>query len=461
MPAFRKSSPIVIDTKQHFPLIHHFAVDGEKVYQDRMAHKNSVNLQDCLGTIAKEGVFFSSEQLNNQEKVMQFARVARFGYAKMRKEEGALRCTFCQLGMIDREAAAISNQQFCVVKLNRAKAGLVTFGYLFLPTEPLCYTPIHERIISPSLHDLEFLSYAISYEGLLTYAYWLSEQIEKVISTFSYAVTGEDELRMHFTDYILQTRSNQLHTAKLKSIAILQRKEQFLASLEGKVLDENSIRKLVALEKELISVRKELKNFLDSIFTQLQSVRLAIESIAVVNPKLENLYYGIILLKGVMRLWGGPFQKWAQKSLLQAMLDSQLGVITLFNGGQNDSTRFFSFALRYALLMLFKSDNLSDMVEIALNWYEQVRRLRRYHLERGDFPPSDRMLKLIYDLQKIVFQVLQAIQKTSFVSYEGILNTELLTLLPSFVKNKQGADCQFLVIDPQTCDAVNFYEKNK
>jgi hypothetical protein len=458
MSSFTKMPPITIDAETTLPLIHAFAADREGVYQDHIEEEDSRNLKGCLGTLEEGGIFFRSESLDTPQKALQFSRITRFAYQTQKEPQTPFRCTCCQMGVIDLEADLIMNQHLYVVKLNNGKTDPVSFAHIFLPTEPLYYTPLRKRLFSTSLNDLETISHEVSYEGIATYAYWLSEEVDKVVPTFNYSATEEYELEKRLKDFIHQARSEVLKTVKTDIIKILRQLDKLMGGIQGRTIKEAESEQLIDMEKKLIHAREELKGYTDSILGHLHEVQVAIEKIAVAHPELEQLYYSTILLKRMMQLWNLPFKKWAQKNLVHSMLDHQLNVITFFNSYQNDNRSLFSFAVRYALFVLRDKDTESDLLDIVLNWYELSRRLHRHHLDIGNYPPRDRKLKLVYDLRYTVFQVYNVIRKGSYIVDGSTVNTEFLTLLPVFVKSKEGEFFQLLEIDTQTFDVIDFKE---
>lgn len=456
MSTFEKVPPITIHQEGQHPQIHAFSADKEGVYKDQIETEDSRNLKGCLGVLEDTGVFFRSESLDTPQKTIQFSRITRFAYLEVRKKGRPFRCTCCQLGVIDREADLIMNQHLHVMKLNKGQVDPVPFAHLFLPTEPLYYKPLRERVFGTSLNDLELISQQVSNEGLATYAYWLSEEYEKMIPTFNYSATEEYELEMRLNNYIHQARSEVLKSVKADIIHTLQQMDKLMAQIQGKPISEKESQQLIEFEKQLIHAREELKQYIDTIINQLYNVQVAIEKIAVTHPELEQLYYATVTLKSMMLQWDRPFSNWSQKSLIHSVMDQQLGVITLFNSYQNDNRSLFSFAVRYALLALYSTETESDWVEIVINWYEHVRRLHRHHMDNGHYPPQDRRLNLVYQLRELILSVFLSIRKEGYVVGGKQANTEFLSLLPVFGKCISGETVQLLKIDTQTYEAIDF-----
>lgn len=458
MATFAKMSPIRLNTYDELPLIQAFAADKEGVYEDHIEEVNSSNLKGCLGVLDKNSIFFRSESLDTPQKTIQFSRITKFAHSKARSEGEPFRCTCCQLGVIDQEADLIMNQHLYVVKLNKRKVDPVPFAHILLPTDPLYYTPLRERVFSTSLHDLEIISHQVSYEGLITYAYWLSQEYEKVVPTFNYSATEEYELEKCLCDFIHQARSDVLKSVKVDVVNYLDKIDQLLRGTKEQSSTHTHRQQIIELEKKLIQSREELKSYMDNILKQLFNVQVGIEKIAVAHPELEQIYYSTVLLKSMMIHWDHPFRHWSEKSLIHSLMDQQLGVITLLNSYQNDNRSLFSFAVRYALLSLCNLRTKSDLTEIVLNWYEYVRRLHRHHIENGNYAPRDQRLNLVYQLKQRILQVFLSISKSKY-SVEGKqVNREFLTLLPLYSQSKSGKIVQILQIDPQTFEAVDFKE---
>ncbi len=458
MPTYVKMPPITIDKEGKYPLIHAFAADKEGVYQDHIEEEDSRSLKGCLGVLEENGVFFRSESLDTPQKTIQFSRITKFAHLKRRGKGRPFRCTCCQMGIIDREADLIMNQHLHIVKLNKGHADPVPFAHLFLPTETLYYTPLRERVFSTSLHDLELISQQVSHEGLVTYAYWLSEEYQRIIPSFNYSATEEYELEKRLNDYIHQARSGVLKSVKSDIVSTLQKMDELMAVIQGKPISDTENQQLLELEKQLIYTREELKRYMENIIKQLYNVQVAIEKIAVTHPELEQLYYSTLILKSMILQWDRPFSNWSQKSLVHSIMDQQLGVITLFNSYRNDNRSLFSFAVRYALLSLYNEETKSDWVEIVINWYEYARRLHRHHLDNGKYPPQDHRLKLVHQLRELILQVFLSIRKEGYVVEGKQANIEFLILLPVFAMSTSGETIQILEIDTQTYEVVDFKE---
>ncbi|MEM1283371.1 MAG: hypothetical protein AAGG81_07440 [Chlamydiota bacterium] len=458
MATFAKMSPISINTHDQLPLIQAFAADKEGVYEDHIEEKSSSNLKGCLGVLDKKSIFFRSESLDTPQKTIQFSRITKFAQSKVRSKGEPFRCTCCQLGVIDQEADLIMNQHLYLVKLNKRKVDPVPFAHILLPTDPLYYIPLRERVFSTSLHDLEVISHQVSYEGLITYAYWLSQEYEKVIPTFNYSATEEYEVEKCLCDLINQARSDVLKSVKVDVVNYLGKIDQLMGGTKGEFSSFTHRQQIIELEKRLIQCREELKLYIDNILKQLFNVQIAIEKIAVAHPELEQVYYSTVLLKSMMIHWDHPFRQWSEKSLLHSLLDQQLGVITLFNSYQNDNRSLFSFAVRYALLSLCNLRTKSDLTEIVLNWYGYVRRLHRHHIENGNYAPRDKRLNLVYQLRQRILQVFLSISGSEYSVEGNQVNREFLTLLPVYSQTKSGKPLQILEVDPQTFEAVDFKE---
>lgn len=447
MGKLSRSKPIQID---EYGVIHPIAFKGEEN-----------PLRQVLGVFLNERSLFRSETVTTQPHAVQFSGLGQYSARLFDQPERSLRLVALQFAMIDLESDLISKEHNFVTHLNRGKVEAVTYTHLFLQSDYLFYTPLDKRIFSISTHDLQSLARQLSFEGLTTYAYWLSEEIKELIPTFNYSATEEYELEMRLNDYIHEAESQVLLAVKKEIVTTLVSGEGLYKKIGEGELTPKEKETFVSLEKKLIYLRQELKNHLDLILKQLYEVQLSIEKIAITHPELEQLYFSTVLLKTMILLWQEPFQKWAKKVIVNHLLDQQLNVTTVLNSTDADGRSSIAFAARYAMMRLYSTATPSEWVDIALNWYDHARRLHYYHINHGNYSPNERDLKLIYELRQLTVKVFFAIYKKSPKTEKQVVNKEFLTLLPAYFKDDEGQSHPFLQFDEQTHEAVAITKEGK
>lgn len=440
-------APISVDAAFSSPPIHGYrVVDGVVTRDEEEAF-------DWLGVELGEEMLLMGPPLSSSDKIEEVEALLSCS------QRGGGRCSCTRYLSIDREGGDLMREQLLLYDLAFREEKSWSVSHLVIHSERLGDLSLRKRLYSRSLHDLEMLACQHNYDGILRYGCWFGECIVKLLPTLKYSATEEYTLEMRLDETLRHLQSPLIDAVQediyRQIVAIEGVYANFSAGEPSRVEQD----RLIDLEKELIYLREELKEYCFSLRIHLVNIYESIQAIAKLHPELLRFFTITRLMIKLIDLCNLPFHKWGAKNLLLALLDRELGLSSLLTSGVRGEGVLFGFALRASMSAHYSHESLEDLAEVVLHWDRYCQLLHRHTLLEGLYIPKHKPLALAYSLREWLYLFLQNVDDSFYLGEGAELQGDYLSLFPPFLRGEGEKGRLFLEIDRETFIAKGFAER--
>lgn len=295
-----------------------------------------------------------------------------------------------------------------------------------IATPPLFYPPLDKRLAGQSVSD--FLKYfqLEQGEGILGYAHIVGRKIERLLSEIAPEEFERYELEWKLKDAIHEINSPLL-------AVVLQEARKALRDAASEGIPKNE---LLAMEKNLMRLRIELKGFLFNHQDALKELHLALERILQKEVWAEDLYLSVLSLSAiyeeVLKERESSQSNWVKLSLLMNFLEREENISAIITSPKKLKL-MAPYLLRTAFEGIAKKFSRREQLNGILGIDAHAAAIHERQLQ-GDKNFKNRSEDFVFTLQRAFYGLCRLFSKEVFpIKKQGSeLDPGALALLPAF-----------------------------
>lgn len=280
-------------------------------------------------------------------------------FAQEIKKTDVLRISILQLNLPLQEWSKIQQQHYILVQAAKQAA----WAHLSFPTESTRLLTEPEKISEFDVKVADKLMHLLNVEAWATYCDWIGTEVKACLMRFLPDALDEYQLQARFDDFLHELNSTILIDIRKNLADILLEQSQ--------VEESGDKSKLLTLEKMVVSSREKLKTLIVVQWHILNDIVEGITKIEKAHPELHHLKLSAYLLSKLMGpqlpVPNIPKLSWPQRLLLHQLLDQQLQVLSVVNGGEVGCADMV-FRVRAELCQLSRQHSIDSLVNMSERW---------------------------------------------------------------------------------------------
>lgn len=316
---------------------------------------------NCWGSRVGNSLIMRHRVIDTQEQALNLLKAAQEFSAPLPH----LRMASFQLGLPEREWDQVTSEHILLSWLVHSQGLSFQAAHLSFPMQPL-YTL--KGVLPPSeflLKTMAPLPRLLNSEGWEVYCFWLHEEMERILETFSLESMDIYTLQALLLDFVHEVRSSLLLSNEAEVSETLLK----LGALRGLIdSPQKGIVDVVALEKLLVKRRNEAYEGLKVQYETLVKIVSTIESIESSHPNLVRFKGQAHILSLLLGAQLTQPLGWVQRLILLQLLNDELGIISTVSSYTGFDRTSIAFSVLMATALLRQEKTFEQVTSLAMNW---------------------------------------------------------------------------------------------